>query len=121
MLTPYGKKVRKHRLDAGMKLIDLARKLGVSPAYLSSVETGRKNVTAALAERVGKAMNLSAAEVEELIALARESRSVTPVNLRGASERQRELAVVFARRFSELNEKEIDEVLGLLSKSKARN
>ena len=46
MLTAYGKAARKWRIDRHMRLRDMARDLGVSVAYLSALETGRKPLAA---------------------------------------------------------------------------
>lgn len=44
MLTPLGRAARKWRIDRDMRLCDMAGDLGVSVAYLSAVETGRKRI-----------------------------------------------------------------------------
>lgn len=44
-LTDFGKAVRKARLDADETLSTMANSLGVSPAFLSGMETGRKNIS----------------------------------------------------------------------------
>ncbi len=44
VLTDFGKTVRKARLDANETLASMAWSLGVSPAYLSALETGRKKI-----------------------------------------------------------------------------
>ncbi|MBS0424103.1 MAG: helix-turn-helix transcriptional regulator [Proteobacteria bacterium] len=43
-LTDFGKAVRKARLDANETLATMAESLNVSPAFLSSMETGRKKI-----------------------------------------------------------------------------
>jgi DNA-binding XRE family transcriptional regulator len=44
-LTDFGKAVRKARLDANETLSTMADALSVSPAFLSALETGRKNIS----------------------------------------------------------------------------
>ena len=51
MLTPFGKAVRKIRIDHNMKLSTMAERLDVKPAFLTSVETGRKSVPSDFPER----------------------------------------------------------------------
>jgi transcriptional regulator with XRE-family HTH domain len=41
-MTPFGIVVRKLRAERGLTQKDMARALGVSPAYLSALENGRK-------------------------------------------------------------------------------
>lgn len=43
-LTDFGKTVRKARIDAGQTLLTMADKLDTTPAFLSSMETGRKKI-----------------------------------------------------------------------------
>ena len=44
MLTEFGKFLRKIRIDRQELLRDMAGTLGVSVAYLSAVENGKRNV-----------------------------------------------------------------------------
>ena len=37
--------LRKRRLDAGISLREMARRCGISPAYLSDIERGRRTVS----------------------------------------------------------------------------
>ena len=43
--TSFGKEIRKLRVDYDQTQKDLAKLLGVSPAFLSAVEVGKKQVT----------------------------------------------------------------------------
>jgi len=44
MITEYGKFLRKLRIDQGQILKTMAEKLGVSSAFLSAVENGKKKI-----------------------------------------------------------------------------
>lgn len=44
MLTPFGKAARKWRIDHDIKQEEMARSLGISCAFLSAVELGRKKL-----------------------------------------------------------------------------
>lgn len=43
-LTPFGEKLRQLRAQRGITQAQLARRLGVSPAYLSALEHGKRGV-----------------------------------------------------------------------------
>lgn len=43
--SQYGKIIRKARINAGITLTQMAQALSVSPAFLSSMETGKKNIS----------------------------------------------------------------------------
>jgi hypothetical protein len=51
MHTDYGKIVRKARVDAGITMAQMAISMGVSPAYLSAMECGKRNVSEAWLDR----------------------------------------------------------------------
>jgi transcriptional regulator with XRE-family HTH domain len=48
-----GQEIRRARLEADLTQAELARRLGVSPSYISNIEAGRVNVT------VGQLANLA--------------------------------------------------------------
>jgi len=59
-----GQNIRRIRLAKGMTQGDLCRKLEVDRAYMSNVETGKKNPTLSTIERIAKALSVS---VDELL------------------------------------------------------
>ena len=99
-LTPFGVELRKLRLDKDMRLLDLAAKLEQSTAYLSAVETGRKQIPDGYLHKISQAMNLSADELRRLRGAAEKTRKEVRVdNLRGE---QREIVAAFARRLDDV-------------------
>ncbi|EJF85934.1 helix-turn-helix domain-containing protein [Candidatus Bartonella washoeensis] len=52
MLTLFGKTLRKLRIDHSEYLLDMAKKLDVSVAFLSSVEIGKKSVPVGMEEKL---------------------------------------------------------------------
>ncbi len=120
MLTPYGKLVRKHRIDAGMTLREMATALGITPAFLSAVETGRKSVPAEMPAKVAALMELDMAEQAELQKAAELSRKDFRVRLNErATGDDREVAAMFARQFPELSEEEKEEIRKILEGRRA--
>ena len=69
-ITPFGKAVRKARIDADVSLSDMAAALGVTPAFLSSVESGRKKVPADLVKKVNEFLSARDVGVSKLGSLA---------------------------------------------------
>jgi len=59
-----GDNIRRIRLAKDMTQGDLCRKLGLDRAYMSNVESGKKNPTLSTIERIAKALNVS---IEELV------------------------------------------------------
>jgi transcriptional regulator with XRE-family HTH domain len=100
MLTPFGIAARKLRLDKGMRLLDLARIMGCSAAFISAIETGRKPIPDAYVFKVGRAMDLSAPEIRTLRSAADKARKEVRLDKMPAD--QRELVAAFARRLDDI-------------------
>jgi transcriptional regulator with XRE-family HTH domain len=66
MLTEFGKKIRKIRLDRGLLLKDMANALSYSSSYISAIETGKREVPEDMIACLSKKYKLSANEISEL-------------------------------------------------------
>lgn len=116
MLTPFGKVVRKLRIDKGERLKEMAESFEMSSAYLSAVETGKKAVSVELVASVVRHFGLSAKEERELVKAAQQSGTQVTVGLVGASSHHRAVAIAFARRFSALSEEEVNKIKLILER-----
>lgn len=119
MLTEFGKALRKLRIDFGLTLGGLGDKLGVSAAYLSALETGKKPVPSSLLQKLGNALRLNEDQLQLLESTAAKQMNEVVMNLGGhRSDRARELAVAFARRFETMNVEEVEAMFQQLDKLK---
>ncbi len=119
MLTPFGKEVRKLRIDRGLLLKDLADAIGCSPAWLSAVETGRKAVPHTLAQKIADQLKLGASDAQRLIVAAEISSKKFKLELSdNATMEQRNLAATFARRFNELSDEDIRRIRNILNRGR---
>lgn len=100
MLTPLGKALRKLRIDRDQRLFDMAEKVGVTTAFLSAVETGKKSAPADLPTKIADAYGLDAEIRAELEAAGDATRTAAKLNLEGRDERTRQMAAEFARTFN---------------------
>jgi transcriptional regulator with XRE-family HTH domain len=114
-MTPFGIANRKLRLDKGLRLLDLAGKLGFSSSFISAIETGKKPIPAGYVQSVVKALNLSKAEARELERAA--DRSKTFVDVDSLHANQRELVAAFARKLDVLPPEMLDEIKKRVFKS----
>lgn len=96
-LTEFGAQVRKYRIDVNARLKTMAEELGVSSAYLSAVETGRKRLTTDLVEKSIQFFEKRGIAASDLRALA--SRSVKKIDLDEFDDRSRSAVLAFARTF----------------------
>ena len=117
MLSRYGKTVRKLRIDKGVSLKAMADALGKSSAYLSAVETGRKNPPEKLVRSVADYFDLTDDERDALIRDAQASRSEVSIPMSGFNDTQRQVAAAFARQLTSLTEEELQKIHSLLEKN----
>ena len=61
-----GKALAKIRIDHDERMSDMAKRLGVSTAYLSAVELGKKKITDALLTNVAREYSLLKSDVDDL-------------------------------------------------------
>lgn len=115
MVTAFGKFCRKLRIDCGQIMLDMAESLQVSPAFLSAVENGKKNIPAQWGDRIIKAYKLSEKKSMELLDAIDKSKTEIRINLSKHSEQDRNLAIAFAREFGSLNSEQKKEILKMLS------
>ncbi|WP_298460183.1 helix-turn-helix domain-containing protein [uncultured Cellulomonas sp.] len=63
-----GGRLRDVRLDAGLRLVDVARAAGVSPQYLSEVERGRKEPSSEVLGAVTTALGMTLVDLAGALA-----------------------------------------------------
>lgn len=118
MITTFGKLLRKIRIDHGEILMNMAEKLGVSPAFLSAVEVGRKNAPAGWSQIISDAYNLSDNQRAELMEAEKEAVTSVKISFKQAEQAQRTAAFVFARAFDSMSDETAEQVIHLLNRDK---
>lgn len=117
MLTPFGKQVRKLRIDVGVTLKSMADAMGVTSSYLSAIETGKRAITdQVLNSIISYFGNVGVLANAELAKAARDSQQSVEINLSGKNQNAREVAMAFARNFDELSDDEFARLRELLTK-----
>jgi transcriptional regulator with XRE-family HTH domain len=116
-MTPFGARVREMRARRKISLKEMASALGVSPAYLSALEHGRRGrPNWALVQKIISYFNVIWDEAEELSRLARLSHPRIVIDTAGLSPKATELANRLSQEISEMSEAEIDRLLNTLRK-----
>jgi transcriptional regulator with XRE-family HTH domain len=114
-MTPFGIKLRQLRAARGIKLMDMADALGVSAAYLSALEHGRRGrPTHAMVVAICAQLNIIWDEADELMRLARLSHPRITVDTAGLSAEATELANLLAERIRKLPPERVERLLDLL-------
>lgn len=120
-MTPFGKKLREMRAARGIALKAMAHEIGVSPAYLSALEHGRRGTpTWYLVQRTISFFNVIWDEAEELERLAALSDPKVALYTAGLSPVVTETANVFAREVEFITDHDAGEILKILKAAAAR-
>ena len=120
-MTPFGEKLRQLRLERGVAQKDMAAAIGVSAAYLSALEHGRRGVPNwAMVQKIIGYFNVIWDEAEELETLAWASDPRVVVDTAGLSPRATMLANRLAERIASLSEEDIAQLAALLDEPAAK-
>lgn len=114
MITSLGKFLRKLRIDRGEILKDMADKLGVSVSFLSAVENGKKRMPPAWNKMLCALYQLTPEQRQLFTIAIAETEKSLEMDFYGVAARKRELAVSFARKFSDFDEEQIKAIRKIL-------
>ena len=120
-MTPFGAKVRAMRGERGVSQKQMAAALGVSPAYLSALEHGRRGRPPwPMVQKIIGYFNVIWDEAEELEQLAGYSDPRVRIDTSGLSPEATQLANELARLIGRLNEEERARIAAVLSEAASR-
>lgn len=119
-ITKFGEYTRDLRIDRGENLKEMAENLGVSSAFLSAVENGKKQVPKTWYEKISSIYELALKEKEKLKNAIEESKNMLVLNLENVTQANKEFALVFARSFEELTDEERKKIQGILTKKRGK-
>ena len=111
MLTECGKIIRKIRIDNQELLKDMAKKLGVSSAYLSAVETGKRKVPSDWVAKVSTLYALDHESKDELELACEQSAQEVKISLAKATGLQRRTAISFAKALEGLDDQKLKKIM----------
>lgn len=117
-LTEYGKILRHYRLDNRILLATMAKELDISPAYLSSIETGSRAIPAGLTEKVSEAYKFDHALRTRLMKAEADTNKSLTIDLQDAPPEAVDAAVMFAREIKNLSVKELRAMLSHMADKK---
>lgn len=118
MLTSIGRFLRKLRIDNGEILKDMAEALGVSSAFLSAVENGKKKMPDGWIEKLKDIYSFTTKQVEELQSAVIDTNDAVELNLQKATPGNRALAISFAREFDSLDDETSRKIFEILNRHK---
>jgi len=111
-MTPFGRRIRELREERNITQKDMAKSLGLSAAYLSSLENGKRGAPNwAFVQRVISFFNIIWDDAEELQDLAVSSHPKVVIDTRDLSWEATELTNYLARNIRHLGEGDIRQLL----------
>ena len=117
-MTPFGEALRQLRAKKGITQRQLAEAIGVTPAYLSSLEHGKRGrPTFELLQRITGYFNIIWDEAEELFRVAEASHQKVVLDTTGLAPAYTAFANALAARIRSLPPDVLDEMRRLLQKA----
>lgn len=120
-MTPFGDRMRKLRAERGITLKQMAEALGVSSAYLSALEHGKRGRPGwHLIQRILAYFNIIWDEADEVVRLARISHPRIGIDTSGLNPKATELANRLADEIGKLDAATLDELLAILGRKRQK-
>ncbi|MEQ1937020.1 helix-turn-helix transcriptional regulator [Mesorhizobium sp. CN5-321] len=114
-MTPFGERLRVLRAERGVSQKEMAAAIGVSPAYLSALEHGRRGVPSwTLIQKMIGYFNIIWDEAEDLQRLAESSHPRVRIDTSGLSPAATELANALAETIDRLDDARIAEIMAVI-------
>jgi len=115
MLTDFGRELQKLRKARGERILDMACKMKVSPAFISNIEHGRKEPPSGFDIRLIKAYELRESDMQQLLESFARARS--DFTIAAQSNLQKETVAMFARKLPTVSQERLLELQCLLNRS----
>ncbi len=120
-MTPFGARMRKLRSEKGVTQRDMAKSIGVSSAYLSALEHGKRGRPSwYLIQRIINYFNVIWDDADQIIALAHMSHPRITIDTSGLSPKATALANQLADQIAELREEQLDQLLKSLADARRK-
>jgi transcriptional regulator with XRE-family HTH domain len=121
-MTPFGDRMRKLRAERGVTLKDMAESIGVSSAYLSALEHGKRGRPGwHLIQRILTYFNIIWDDAEDVVRLARISHPRIAIDTSGLNPKATELANRLADEIGKLDTATLDEMMTVLDRRRPKS
>lgn len=116
-MTPFGERVRAMRLAKGVTQKEMAEAIGVSPAYLSALEHGRRGAPAwpTLQKIIGY-FNVIWDDADQLQGLAHKSHPRAVIDTAGLDPQATELANLLSTHIGKLDRATLEAMIDLVER-----
>lgn len=120
-MTPFGERMRNLRGERGVTLKQMAEAIGVSSAYLSALEHGKRGRPGwHLIQRIIAYFNVIWDDAEDIVKLARISHPRITIDTSGLSPRATEVANRLADDIARLDQATLDDIATALDRRRQK-
>ncbi|MDR2654230.1 MAG: helix-turn-helix transcriptional regulator [Mycoplasmataceae bacterium] len=104
MATTLAKILKIVRFDHDEILFTMSRKLGISSAYLSAIENGKREIPSDFVAKLTKLYSLDEKTINQINEIVAKKSQNVKINISNSSANKKTLAINFARTFDDINE-----------------
>ena len=116
-MTPFGEHLRKLRKERGVTQKDMAQAIGISPAYLSALEHGKRGQPSwPMQQRIVGFLNIIWDEAEELQRLAQLSDPKVSINTSDLSSQATLTVNLLSKNISSLDSTDMNNIQEIIEK-----
>lgn len=115
--TDLGKYLRKMRIDYGENISDMATKLAVSSAFISSVETGKRKIPSSMVTKICDLYKMSEKQKKAFFNAVASSSDKVDIPFKSDAVDRNSIAVSFATAFKDLDDNQLEEIKRILKKT----
>lgn len=119
MITEFGKILRIIRINSGDSAKEMAKKLNMSPSYLSTIENGKRSIPPDMEKLLINAYNLSDKDKNKLRKAMVNSCEIVKIDLTDLAEKKKQ--VIYEITKGELDEATIDKLCLIINEKKAED
>lgn len=114
MLSNYGKVLRKIRIDKGLTMAQMAKAVGITSAYLSTIERGKRNIPKSLTQNVINHYELSNEQVTELQKAEYLSMDSVEIDISSAGLHERILVLSLAKNLKNMTYEQVEMIKNIV-------
>ena len=119
MLTEFGKVMRIIRINTGDSLRDMAEKIGMSAAYLSSIENGKRNIPPNMEEILYSQYDLTEKDKSKIRNAIEKSISQVKINLTEMTDKKKKLIYTITK--GNIDDATLNQLCEIIDKKEKNN
>lgn len=117
MVSNYGKTLRKIRIDKGLTLAQMAQAVGITSAYLSTIERGNRKIPKNLTQNIIGHYELSNEQVAELQKAELQSMDSLEIELSAVGLHKKTLVLSLAKNLKNMTYEQVARIKSIMEEN----